>query len=449
MTSSTPTVAIRADFNLGCLDVPNSDASNGANLILANCDSTDSQSWLQNSDGSISSSLNNDKCIEVEGAVYNPGVPIEIQDCVGGRIDQKWTFANDGTIKSDANPLFCFDGNAIDSVVYIWACDGSSDQYWSLIGNLTPTPSPTLFSPLEIALEATRGGCIAVPNDDTSNGKDLKLEQCDSTDSQSWEQNMDGSISTSLDTNKCITVEGSASYDDEPIEIEDCSSGNPCQQFIFQPDGTIQSAGDTSYCVDENGIDSLIKMKPCDATSDDQLWIQERLPRQPQSIVIELDLGGCLSVPNSNPINGIDLVLSVCDRSSSQSWFNYPDGSISSSLSTTKCIEPQGGVYGDGVPLEIQDCVNGSRIAQQWTFVEDGTIRPISDSTFCWDSNGIDDVIYLWICDGSDDQNWSSNVSPSSLLSAVPSIPTPLSSEPSMSPSSSLPSSQHVLLISC
>merc|ERR1712038_1395498 len=84
-------------------------------------------------------------CIGVEGNSYSSGTPIEIQDCVGGSTDQEWTYEADGTVKSVANPLYCWDENSIGSDVYLWTCDGSSDQYWifNSLSSSSPVASPT------------------------------------------------------------------------------------------------------------------------------------------------------------------------------------------------------------------------------------------------------------------------------------------------------------------
>merc|ERR1712038_421563 len=123
-------VAIVSDLDGLCLAVP-SYASNGVDLILWNCHQGNNQKWQLNHDGSISSSLDNNKCIEVQGSVYSSGTPIEVQDCNSGNPAQQWDFLSDGTIQSLGNPSYCIDGNGFDNVVYLWTCGGSSDQYWT------------------------------------------------------------------------------------------------------------------------------------------------------------------------------------------------------------------------------------------------------------------------------------------------------------------------------
>merc|ERR1712165_516512 len=235
---------------------------------------------MGNHDGSISSSLDNNKCVEVQGSVYSSGTPIEVQDCVSGNPAQQWDYLTDGTIQSVGNPSYCFDGNGLDEGVYLWTCDGTSDQYWTLGGGQAPSskapssaPTPTSSLPgTGVAIVSNRiGDCLDIPNDDTTNGVDLVLGTCDSTSSQSWVFGTDGSIRSSLDSNKCIEVQGSVYANGTPIEVQDCNSGNPGQQWNYLADGTIQSVGNPSYCFDENGLGGVVYLWTCDGTSD-QYW---------------------------------------------------------------------------------------------------------------------------------------------------------------------------------
>jgi len=250
-------VPIVSDFDGYCLDVPNDDASNGVDLILGACDSTTSQSWLLNfSDGSIRTSLNSNKCIGVEGAIFSNGTPIEIQDCISGNnVQQQWTFGADGTVQSVSNPSYCFDGNGLNEAVYLWNCDGTSDQYFSIPVYTTIVSDNT-------------GYCLDIPNDDTTNGVDVILGICDSTSSQSWVLNNDGSIRSSLDSSKCLEVQGSLFSNGSPIEVQDCSSGNAAQKWMLGVDGTIQPVGNTSFCVDENGLNEFVYLWTCDGSND-------------------------------------------------------------------------------------------------------------------------------------------------------------------------------------
>merc|ERR1712038_372843 len=98
--------------------------------------------------------------------------------------------------------------------------------------------------------------------------------------------------------------------------------------------------------------------------------------------------GYCLAVPNDDTTNGVDLILEFCDSSNSQSWLIDENRRfVRPSLNYKKCIQVQGGVYSNGSPIEVQDCVT-SNTAQQWNFLDDGTIQSVGNPSYCWDGNG-------------------------------------------------------------
>merc|ERR1712038_512611 len=233
----------------GCLDT--SSSSVGTDLYLQNCDSSDNQKWLQAPNGNFFSALDNSKCIGVEGNSYSSGTPIEVQDCVSGSTDQEWTYEADGTVKSVANPSYCWDSNGLSGVVYLWTCDGTSDQYW-IFNNLTPPPPPPpTVSPAPTAtatayeIESTLGGCLDASS--SSVGTDLYLETCDSSDNQKWLQTPNGNFFSALDPQKCIGVEGNSYSSGTPIEVQDCVGGSTDQEWTYESDGTVKSVANPSY----------------------------------------------------------------------------------------------------------------------------------------------------------------------------------------------------------
>jgi len=297
----TPNTAVAVVSKTGgyCLDVvvpSEDDATRSTNaavvvrddLVLEICNSSaSSQFWLFDNDGYIRSSLDSNKCIQVKGSVYNSGMPIEVQNCDIGNPTQQWNFLADGSIQSVGNSNYCIDENGPGSNLYLWNCDGSSDQFWSLVEapfllSLAPSRTPaTLPKPAtsnEVAIISVLNDDLCldmIPNDNTTDGVDLLvLGSCDSTStSQSWLFSTDGHISSSLDSNKCIQVQGSVYSSGTPIEIQDCVSGNPAQQWNYLADGSIQSTGNSNYCiVNENGEGSNVYIRTCNGSTD-QFWM--------------------------------------------------------------------------------------------------------------------------------------------------------------------------------
>merc|ERR1712038_1031548 len=283
----------------GCLDTASS--SVGTDLTLQTCDSSDGQKWLKTANGNLLSGLDNSKCIGVQGNSYSNGVAIEVQDCVSGS-DQEWTFAADGTVKSVANPSYCWDSNGFNGVVYLWGCDGTSDQYWILNSLVPPPPPPPTVSPAPTAtstpyeIESTRtGGCLDASS--TSVGTDLFLQTCDSSDNQKWLQTPNGNLISALDNSKCIGVEGNSYSSGTPIEIQDCVSGSTDQEWTYEADGTVKSVANPSYCWDENSIGSDVYLWTCDGSSD-QYWIFNSLSSPSPSAV---ESSSPSSVPSEVP----------------------------------------------------------------------------------------------------------------------------------------------------
>merc|ERR1712038_1172345 len=256
---------------------------------------------------------------------------IEVQDCDTSNPAQKWNYLADGTIQSVGDSDYCFDGNGQNEGVYLWTCDGTADQYWTLGGgqipssgapSSAPSATPTSGPPnTGVTIVSNRiGDCLDIPNDDTTNGVDLVLGTCDSTSSQSWLFHTDGSIRSSLDSSKCIEVEGSVYDNGTPIEVQDCDSGNPAQQWTYLADGTIQSVGDSDYCFDENGLGSVVYLWRCDGSSDQYWTLVGQAPSSstpsiaPSTMptsgppntgvtIVSNRIGDCLDIPNDDTTN--------------------------------------------------------------------------------------------------------------------------------------------------
>jgi len=268
--NSPPKVSIKANGNGYCLDIPFDDTTTGSSLVMDICDATGGQLWAINADESISSSLNSNKCIGVDG--YSNGSNLVIQDCVNGDVDQKWMYLADGSFQSMGNPLYCFDENGLGNTVYLWQCDGSSDQFFTLVGGSqpTPTPPPTPTPVTEVTIVSDVDGfCVDIPGSDTSNGVDLILWGCHGGDNQKWLLSTSGTgpITSVLDSSKCVDVEGGVYADGTPIELQDCSYISS-QEWEVMADGTIQSVDNPNYCWDGNNHDNVVYLWTCDGTSD-------------------------------------------------------------------------------------------------------------------------------------------------------------------------------------
>nr|WP_246606388.1 ricin-type beta-trefoil lectin domain protein [Actinoplanes toevensis] len=111
-----------------CLDVPNSNTSNGTQPVIWDCGTAGNQQWT--SSGSALQSLG--KCLDAPvGAIA--GAKVQLWDCNGGT-NQQWTFDADGTIRGNQSGL-CLDVDhnltANGTAVLLWTCTAATNQRWS------------------------------------------------------------------------------------------------------------------------------------------------------------------------------------------------------------------------------------------------------------------------------------------------------------------------------
>lgn len=128
---------IQSDQSGYCFSLPSSNTSNGVRITLSQCNEQENQIWYIDSLGLIHSSLDNDKCIQVEGSSFKGGKVIEIQPCDTENTTQQWEMVSSGEIRSrfggESSPYYCMDGNDFGEPIVVWQCDETYDQYWTWI----------------------------------------------------------------------------------------------------------------------------------------------------------------------------------------------------------------------------------------------------------------------------------------------------------------------------
>ncbi|WP_433268624.1 glycoside hydrolase family 27 protein [Micromonospora vinacea] len=111
-----------------CLDVPNSNTTNGTQPVIWDCNGAANQRWT--SSGQTLQALG--KCLDapVNAAA---GAKVQVWDCNGGT-NQQWAVNANGTI-SNAQSGLCLDvnnnGTANGTTVILWTCTGAANQRWS------------------------------------------------------------------------------------------------------------------------------------------------------------------------------------------------------------------------------------------------------------------------------------------------------------------------------
>jgi len=118
-----------------------------------------------------------EKCLDVRGAVFENGTPVQLYDCNGTRA-QDWLLQRGSTKIRLAGTNFCLDagstpGNGVG--MKIWECyDGLPAQQWYYTDDN------------RIALEG-KGQCLDLPNGVLTNGNQVQTWQCtDGNTNQVW-----------------------------------------------------------------------------------------------------------------------------------------------------------------------------------------------------------------------------------------------------------------------
>jgi hypothetical protein len=202
-----------------------------------------------------------------------------------------------------------------------------------------------------------------------------------------------------------------------PIDVYSCS-GSPAQEWLFEPDGTIRLASDTSYCLDvtdggtANG--TLLDLYTCLSNDGSQQWqlLSDGEIMNPQA-------GKCVNLTNGMTTDGNQLQLYNCAGDENSIWSSRirpaespATGTIVSVQDEGNCIQNAGGSSSSTGPItnlnpvQVGSC-NGWP-SQQWTFEPDGTIRI---GGMCLDNyqnqsgNGNPEDIYT--CDRTGAQQWA------------------------------------------
>ncbi|MDG9676607.1 glycoside hydrolase family 27 protein [Micromonospora sp. DH14] len=111
-----------------CLDVPNSNTTNGTQPVIWDCNGAANQRWTRS--GQTLQALG--KCLDAP-LNATAGVKVQIWDCNGGT-NQQWAVNANGTISATQSGL-CLDvnnnGTANGTTVILWTCTGAANQRWS------------------------------------------------------------------------------------------------------------------------------------------------------------------------------------------------------------------------------------------------------------------------------------------------------------------------------
>jgi non-reducing end alpha-L-arabinofuranosidase len=123
-----------------------------------------------------------------------------------------------------------------------------------------------------------------------------------------------GPITSGVNGAKCVDDSAGSTANGNKIQMWDCQSGNPNQQWTVASGGTLQVYG---KCLDITGANynngTLIELWDCNGGGNQQWQASNGELVNPAS-------GKCLDDPNFNTANGTQLVLWQCNGGTNQQW---------------------------------------------------------------------------------------------------------------------------------
>jgi len=122
-------VSIVSNWNNRCIDVPNSNFSDGVRLQMWNCNGTAAQKWTF-SGGSLRTQ--NNKCMDVAWGSTANGAAIQIANCSGNPAQQFVLSGAGDLVNPQANKcvdIAGWNGNE-GALLHLWECTGGANQKW-------------------------------------------------------------------------------------------------------------------------------------------------------------------------------------------------------------------------------------------------------------------------------------------------------------------------------
>jgi streptogrisin C len=128
-TSGGSTSSILSNWNNKCVDVPNSNFSDGVLLQMWGCNSTNAQRWTSTGGQLVTQ---NNKCMDVAWGSTANGAAIQIVGCSGNAAQQFVLSAAGDLVNPQANKCVDIkDWNGNDGAqLQLWDCAGTANQKW-------------------------------------------------------------------------------------------------------------------------------------------------------------------------------------------------------------------------------------------------------------------------------------------------------------------------------
>jgi hypothetical protein len=236
-----------------------------------------------------------DKCLDDSGNSSANGNKIQVWTCSSGDKAQKWTYAEDGTLRINGKCLDLVNkGTSAGTDLQLWSCTGASNQQW------VPDTDAQLINPVS-------GLCLTDPGGSTANGTRLQIYACGPSTRREWTLPA-GSVLSAL-SGRCLDDLSDSTADGAKVGAYTCN-GTSAQKWTLEPDGTVRVNG---KCLDDTGNSSTTGNKI-------QLWSCNGDAAQRWTVA--LSLGSLCASPTSlTAANGAQLVLESCgDESNWHTW---------------------------------------------------------------------------------------------------------------------------------
>jgi GH25 family lysozyme M1 (1,4-beta-N-acetylmuramidase) len=235
-----------------CLDDTGYSTANGNKIQIYTCNGGASQKWTVAQDGTLRV---DGKCLAVAGGGTANGTTVVLWTCNAGDASQRWQVGT-GTELINPHSGKCLDDpysrTANGTKLDIWTCNGGSQQHWTL--------------PAGPAASGVAGKCLDDTNYSTANGNKIQAYTCYGGASQNWTVEPGGTVRI---YGKCLEVTGSGTASGTKIQLWSCLSGNKGQQWKITT--TSDMAGELI-----NPNSGLCLADPADSTTNGTQMVIER-----------------------------------------------------------------------------------------------------------------------------------------------------------------------------
>lgn len=385
-------------------------------VIQYHCHGGEDQKWYLFANGELRSPRYADRCLDGDnGSVIALSLSgetnsIRMRTCNGSE-QQKWFLKSDGRLVNKLTGQ-CVDGNGSNPITP-YTCDGTSDQYWSMI--------KLPWSKFRVG--ANEEYCIDVQGNEPNNNSVLQLYQCQNSpqsqkDSQLWILTDRGELRSALAFDMCLDIPGGANYATTGRNLQLFQCNNKIhQRWTLTASNELRSKIDgVDQCVSVEGRqaknNARLELGPCQGR-EHQIWNSQAHTRRPSVLEaigpIKLGMSGnnCMSPVNRELTNHTKLTSSVCDASIEQNWLFTHEGEIRNQANTNLCldmIEP----YTAGAGIQLYTC-NGKR-DKFWQYTASGQLQSIHYPGLCIVSDlGTGSTFYLDDCNSNNNpqQTWN------------------------------------------